>query len=131
MRWSDKKKLWTASFLDLIDGRKYERTARYAITALGVLNVPKGLDDLPILRSFTGTIFHTAEWKNVEFRDRNVMVIGNGCSANQVIPWILNDQKPKNLVQIVRSEQWVAPKGDFEHGPTFRWCVSSFGHRSH
>jgi cation diffusion facilitator CzcD-associated flavoprotein CzcO len=124
LRWSDKERLWTASFVDLVNGRKYDRTARYAITALGVLNVPKGLDDLPALRSFRGTIFHTAQWRDVDFRDKKVMVIGNGCSANQVIPWIMNDQKPKSLVHVVRSEQWVAPKGDFEHGTLFRLCVA-------
>ncbi|KIK68790.1 hypothetical protein GYMLUDRAFT_153644 [Collybiopsis luxurians FD-317 M1] len=124
LRWSEKDCLWTASFIDLVLGRKYERKARYVITALGVLNVPKGLDDLPVLRAFKGTIFHTAEWREVDFQNKNVMVIGNGCSANQIIPWILNERSPKSLVQIVRSEQWVAPKGDFEHGTAFRWLVN-------
>lgn len=31
---------------------------------------------------------------------------------------------PKSLVQVVRSEQWVAPKGDFEHGMAFRRLVN-------
>lgn len=113
-------KLWTASFLDLTNNRKYDRKARFAVTALGVLNIPKGLDDLPVLRAFTGTVFHTADWRSVEFRDKKVMVIGNGCSANQIVPWIMIEENPQSLVHIVRSEQWVAPKGDFEHGTIFR-----------
>jgi cation diffusion facilitator CzcD-associated flavoprotein CzcO len=77
-----------------------------------------------VLRGFKGTIFHTAEWRDVDFQDKNVMVIGNGCSANQVIPWVMNERGPKSLVQVVRSEQWVAPKGDFEHGMPFRRLVN-------
>jgi cation diffusion facilitator CzcD-associated flavoprotein CzcO len=121
VRWSDKDGLWTVSLTDVVRGTTYERKARYLITAMGVLNVPKGLDDLPLLRDFKGQIFHTSEWRDVDFDGKDVMVIGNGCSANQVIPWVMNEQKPKSLVQIVRSEQWVAPKGNYRHSLTFRW----------
>lgn len=121
LHWSDKDCLWTASFVDLVHGSKYERKARYVVSALGALNVPKGSDELPMLRYFKGTIFHTAEWREVDFQNKRVMVVGNGCSANQVVPWIMKEQSPKSLVHIVRSEQWVAPKGDFKHGKAFRW----------
>ena len=123
VRWSEEDCLWTVSFVDLLHGRNYVRRATYVVTALGVLNVPKGLDDLPELRDFNGTIFHTAEWRDVDFDDKKVMVIGNGCSANQVIPWIMNERKPRSLVHIVRSEQWIAPKGDYQHSRAFRWFV--------
>lgn len=80
---------------------------------MGVLNVPKGLEDLPMLAHFGGQVFHTSDWPEVDFDGKRVMVIGNGCSANQVIPWILNAQRPRSLVQIVRSEQWIAPKPNY------------------
>lgn len=51
------------------------------------------------------------------------MVIGNGCSANQVIPWILGEQHPRSLVQIARSEQWVVPKPNYVVSTFTKWCL--------
>lgn len=87
---------------------------------MGVFNVPKGLQDLPLLKDFQGQVIHTSQWRDLDFKDKSILVIGNGCSANQVIPWILSNASPKKLTQIVRSEQWVAPKGNFKHSRLFR-----------
>jgi cation diffusion facilitator CzcD-associated flavoprotein CzcO len=90
---------------------------------MGVFNVPHGLDDLPILKSFGGQVFHTAEWRNTDFDGVKVMVIGNGCSANEVVPWILNERKPQSLVQIARSEQWIAPFDNRRISNFTKWQV--------
>lgn len=120
-RWSDEEQLWAVTFIDLDTNKEYCRRARFLVTAVGVLNVPKGLDDIPILRGFKGEIFHTSTWRDISFQNKNVMVLGNGCSANQVIPWILVQGKAKSLVQLVRSEQWVAPKGNEKNSSQFKW----------
>lgn len=124
IQWSEKDGLWTCLFRDLVHDKTYEVKARYVVTAMGVLNIPNGLDDLPVLNNFGGQSFHTAEWRDVDFDGKRVMVIGNGCSANQVIPWILNERKPHSLVQIVRSEQWVAPKNNYRVSNFTKWQVT-------
>ncbi|KAH8653100.1 hypothetical protein BGZ60DRAFT_387004 [Tricladium varicosporioides] len=123
IQWSEEETLWTLAFRSIAHDMLYEVKARYVVTAMGILNVPNGLDDLPILKDFTGQCFHTADWRDIDFAAKRVMVIGNGCSANQVIPWILNEEKPKSLVQIVRSAQWVAPKSNPAVSGLMKWCL--------
>ncbi|KAJ8128130.1 hypothetical protein O1611_g5506 [Lasiodiplodia mahajangana] len=122
--WSESEQLWTLALWDIPNGRSYKVQARYIVTAMGVLNIPKGLGDLPVLRHFSGPVFHTSQWRETDFGDKRVMVIGNGCSANQVIPWILSNQRPRKLVQIVRSEQWVAPKENYRIATFTKWRLS-------
>ncbi|KAI1123819.1 FAD/NAD(P)-binding domain-containing protein [Nemania abortiva] len=121
--WSESERLWTLSLWDIPHEKSYVVQARYIVTAMGVLNIPNGLSDLPVLTHFGGPVFHTSQWRETDFRDKRVMVIGNGCSANQVVPWILNNQRPRTLVQIVRSEQWVAPKNNYRISTFTKWCL--------
>lgn len=53
---------------------------------MGVLNIPNDLDNLSTLTEFGGQVFHTSQWRETVFEHKRVMVICNGCSANQVIP---------------------------------------------
>ncbi|KAI0860564.1 FAD/NAD(P)-binding domain-containing protein [Xylaria cubensis] len=121
--WSESNQSWTLSLWDIPHGKSYVVQARYVVTAMGVLNIPNGLNDLPVLSDFGGLVFHTSQWRETDFKDKSVMVIGNGCSANQVIPWILNNQQPRTVVQIVRSEQWVAPKHNHHISVFTKWCL--------
>jgi len=89
---------------------------------MGVFNVPKGLQDIPVLKAFRGPIVHTSQWKQIDFEGKSILVVGNGCSANQVVPWVLSKGGAKSLTQVVRSEQWVAPKGNFKHSLWFKRC---------
>ncbi|OTB01185.1 hypothetical protein M426DRAFT_14762 [Hypoxylon sp. CI-4A] len=120
--WSQKNKRWTVNFNDLARGKPYSIQATILVTAMGVLSIPKGLDDLPVLKNFGGQCFHTSQWRDIDFDDKNVMVIGNGASANQVIPWILTERRPKSLVQVARSAQWMAPKENCEISEFMKWC---------
>lgn len=108
------------SILDVATGNRYTVEAKVLVTAVGVQNDPK---EEPALEGFRGEVFHTSQWRDVDFKDKNVMVLGNGCSANQVIPWILNEARAKSLVHIFRSAQWVAPKGNVKNGEGFKWWL--------
>ncbi|KAI1418311.1 FAD/NAD(P)-binding domain-containing protein [Hypoxylon sp. FL1857] len=121
--WSEEDAAWTLWFNDLVRHKSYSVKARYIVTAMGVLNIPNGLDNLPVLTGFGGQYFHTSQWRDIDFDDKRIMVIGNGCSANQVIPWILNERHPKSLVQIARSAQWVAPKPNYPISRFTKWCL--------
>jgi cation diffusion facilitator CzcD-associated flavoprotein CzcO len=55
---------------------------------------------------------HSARWKyDVDFNDKDVVVLGAGSTASQVVPALI--EKPQNarsVTQIMRSPPWVAPK---------------------
>jgi len=82
-------------------------TARILISATGALNRPK-VPPLPGLDSFTGRIFHTAEWPDdLDLSGKRVAVIGAGASAMQVVPAIADSVAHLTVYQ--RSPQWIAP----------------------
>ncbi|KAL9126730.1 MAG: hypothetical protein Q9217_004257 [Psora testacea] len=121
--WTEERSTWAVQFCDLNTGKEYTRESKVLITAAGVLNVPKGRDDVPTLKSFKGDVMHTSNWRDTDWHGKKVLVLGNGCSANQVVPWLLEKGRVKKLVQIVRSEQWVAPKVNSRHSEVFKWVL--------
>ncbi|OAR01073.1 hypothetical protein LLEC1_07833 [Akanthomyces lecanii] len=64
------------------------------------------IPDLPGMDTFRGDMFHAARWDpDVSVRDKNVVVVGNGCTANQIVPAIVRDTR--SLTQVVRSKHWI------------------------
>lgn len=60
---------------------------------------------------FKGEIFHSARWNyDIDLKDKNVVVIGSGCSAAQFVPEVATTYGAKKVTQIMRSPPWVVPK---------------------
>ncbi|KAL4871864.1 hypothetical protein BDV12DRAFT_163269 [Aspergillus spectabilis] len=123
LRWSEKNKEWETRIAeDKPDGRLHESTirSRVAISAVGKFNEPKTsvLEHIPGIHTFKGRILHTARWdESVSLEGRNILVIGSGCSAAQLVPEVLRDSmKAKSVTQIMRSPPWVAPRALSEEG---------------
>ena len=65
---------------------------------------------------FRGTGFHSAQWDaNHDLSGRTVAVVGNGCSAVQIVPQIA--PKVAQLFVFQRSAKWILPKWDRQSGP--------------
>ncbi|KFY45041.1 hypothetical protein V494_01170 [Pseudogymnoascus sp. VKM F-4513 (FW-928)] len=62
---------------------------------------------------------------NKPIRGKDVVVIGNGASANQFVPWILEKVEIESLTQVVRSEQWIAPKNNKAVGNIQQWVFGN------
>jgi cation diffusion facilitator CzcD-associated flavoprotein CzcO len=73
---------------------------------------PKVLPDIPGANTFPGPIFHSARWDySVDMNDKNVLVIGSGCSAAQFVPHLTKPPfNTKSVTQVMRSPPWVVPK---------------------
>jgi cation diffusion facilitator CzcD-associated flavoprotein CzcO len=83
-------------------------TARVLIAAAGALNEPS-IPDVPGLREFPGTIFHSAEWDHEHDLDgERVAVIGTGASAIQFVPAIQPRVGRLHLFQ--RTPPWITPR---------------------
>lgn len=64
---------------------------------------------------------HTARWrKDVVVDDKEVVVIGNGCSGTQVVPAIA--PKVKSLTQFIRSPQFYFPRKNPNIHPVLKWA---------
>ncbi|KAK6530518.1 hypothetical protein TWF694_003862 [Orbilia ellipsospora] len=64
------------------------------------------------MESFKGSIFHSAVWDHsVDIKGKDVVLVGNGCSAAQIVPVI--EPQVKSLTQVIRSSHWMLPRPHF------------------
>src|SRR5207249_9341222 len=83
-------------------------TARVVVTAAGALSEPS-IPDIPGLRDFEGTIFHSATWDHDhDLAGERVAVIGTGASAIQFVPQIQPHVAQLHLFQ--RTPAWITPR---------------------
>ena len=105
-----------------------EITANVVVSALGQFNRP-AYPKIEGIETFAGKTFHSARWdKSCDLTGKNVAVIGNGASAIQFVPEIVD--KVKKLTIFQRSPNWVVPKADRPYTDTekalfqrFPWLV--------
>jgi 4-hydroxyacetophenone monooxygenase len=89
------------------DGEPETLFANLVVSAVGAFNPPK-IPAIPGMDTFGGPVFHTAEWPvGADLAGRRVAVVGNGASAMQVVPAIVDSVASLTIFQ--RSLQWAAP----------------------
>ncbi|KAH9865510.1 hypothetical protein J1614_009095 [Plenodomus biglobosus] len=86
--------------------------SKVVVSCVGGLVEPKGWpDDIKGIENFKGKMFHSARWdESVNFTDKNVVVVGTGCSSAQLVPRLPNaPYNAKSVTQLMRSPPWVVP----------------------
>lgn len=82
--------------------------ADFLITCVGKFDVPV-LPDVKGLDNFKGPIIHSGRWDHsADFAGKKVIVVGNGCSAAQIIPVLA--EKAEKLTVFQRTASWVMPR---------------------
>lgn len=105
--WNDTTKEWKLKIEDKTTGEIIEHISKLLFTCQGALVYPNKMQ-MEGLETFKGDYWHTGNWNHdVDLTNKNVVIIGNGCSAAQVVPHIVD--KTKSLTQIQRSKQWYSP----------------------
>ena len=136
VRWLEDEELWEATLLHMTPGTgdlstkerqtmiaeegrgsvylKEEKVkAKIICSAAGGLVEPNAWPDtIPGRDHFQGDIFHSARWDyNVNLRDKDVIVVGTGCSAAQFVPRLPKEPyNVKSVTQVMRSPPWVVPR---------------------
>jgi len=84
------------------------RTARFLITAVGVLSAPT-MPRIPGVESFKGQSHHTHNWPKepVSFAGKRIAVIGTGATGIQTITEVAKTAGQLTVFQ--RTAQWSAP----------------------
>ncbi|KAK8216502.1 hypothetical protein IWZ01DRAFT_518753 [Phyllosticta capitalensis] len=99
--------------------------AKVVLSCVGGLVEPRGWpDEIPGKNIFQGSTFHSARWNyNVDLKDKNVIVVGTGCSAAQFVPHLTKSLGAKRVTQIMRSPPWVVSRSRStgEIGTWQRW----------
>jgi cation diffusion facilitator CzcD-associated flavoprotein CzcO len=134
--WSEEEQLWTATLSHMAPGMgdmgakdrfayiakhgegavylKQEMIkAKIIISCVGGLVEPKSFpENILGSQDFKGDIFHAARWNtDVDLTGKDVVIVGTGCSAAQVVPTILKEPYDvKSVTQLMKSPPWVVPK---------------------
>ncbi|KAM0545358.1 hypothetical protein ACHAPJ_011430 [Fusarium lateritium] len=122
--WDEAAGIWLVEVRDLKTSKTFLRRAKVLISAVGALSTPKKCE-LPGAELFTGPLFHTAQWDHsFDWKNKNVVVIGNGCSATQVVPVISEDPGAvRKVTQFSRQAHWLAERPNPEYSSLFKFAM--------
>lgn len=119
--WDEEAHVWRV-LLQRIDTKEtFVRVCRVFVTAVGGLGIPRECD-IPGTERFRGALFHSAKWDHgVQLAGKDVIVVGNGCSATQFVPELV--KVSKRVVQFARQPHWVEERKNPERSSWFRWTM--------
>ncbi|PWN45832.1 FAD/NAD(P)-binding domain-containing protein [Ceraceosorus guamensis] len=118
-QWIPERSHWAVRARDS-QGQETVYTARAIVSCIGLLSIPRECD-VHGWKTFGGELFHSAQWRNdVQLKGKKVVILGNGCSATQIVPTIAPEVE--KVTQIVRAKHWIAPQYIHPTGaPIFKW----------
>ncbi|KAL7790804.1 hypothetical protein V8C37DRAFT_410783 [Trichoderma ceciliae] len=117
--WIEQSARWRITVRDTLSDTTFVHECQFLYSGSGILVRPRKAD-LPSIESFNGPVFHAAHWRHdVDLTDKNVVVVGNGCSASQIIPAI-KDQV-RHVTQFARSKHWIIPAVQVPNTKLFQW----------
>ncbi|POR39696.1 Uncharacterized protein TPAR_00120 [Tolypocladium paradoxum] len=118
--WLQHSQRWRIHFRNVDDDTMSVHECQFLFAGTGALVTPRD-PDVPGLESFNGPVIHAGRWSSdVELRGKNVVLVGNGCSAAQIVPNIVNETK--QLTQFVRSKHWIIPHMNVPTSTTLQWA---------
>jgi len=107
--WSTPDKTWTFKATLDKDGKKEEVTykSRFVFYCTGYYNYHEPLQaDIPGIKDFKGPVIHPQFWpKDLDYTDKEVVVIGSGATAITVLPAMAD--KAKKVTMLQRSPSYV------------------------
>ncbi|PWY88273.1 putative monooxygenase [Aspergillus heteromorphus CBS 117.55] len=117
--WQEKTQTWIVTLQDLRTGLSFTQECQVLISAVGGIVNPNSLN-IPGAETFQGQIMHTARWRHdVDLTNKHVAVIGNGASAVQLVPAIVD--KAKFVTQFMRTPHHIVEATNYDISP--RWRV--------
>ncbi|KAE8333967.1 hypothetical protein BDV39DRAFT_211999 [Aspergillus sergii] len=116
----DNRGFWEVRLLDTVTNIEYVRTATMFVSAVGGISKPRDTR-FPGIEKFTGEVFHTARWNSqFDYSGKRLAVVGNGCSAAQVVPAIAKNAG--FVKQYARSAQWYHERPNRSFTAFEKWC---------
>lgn len=108
-KWDSSLQAYRITVRDLNTDTIDEVTAQVVVCAIGGFVEPL-YADLPGKDVFKGHIMHSARWDHsISLAGKKVAVIGNGCSATQLIPEIARDPSTE-IINFCRTPNWFVPR---------------------
>ncbi|CRG86615.1 hypothetical protein PISL3812_03625 [Talaromyces islandicus] len=131
--WDEQYGIWVVEVLDKNTGITQILRSRAVVSAVGALSIPRPCE-IQGAEQFRGKLFHSARWDHeFDWSDKDVVVIGNGCSATQFVPILSNGSTTANYIttrsparrvtQFARQPHWIAERPNPVYSPLFKWTM--------
>ncbi|WP_068038255.1 NAD(P)/FAD-dependent oxidoreductase [Psychrobacter sp. P11G5] len=110
--WSSVAKQWTVMVKNNASGEVYTITANFIIGATGYYDYDAGYrPHFEGEEQFQGDIVHPQHWHDVDYNDKNIVVIGSGATAMTLVPALVDpdgQQCARHVTMLQRSPTYVA-----------------------
>ncbi|KAF8911968.1 hypothetical protein CPB84DRAFT_1671255, partial [Gymnopilus junonius] len=124
--WNNETQRYSIELENVRTGEKKQVEAEILFWAIGGFQAPLYPKDVTGMDNFKGEMWHSARWQHdVDLRKKRVGVIGNGCSAAQLIPEITKDPSV-NVINFCRTPQWYIPRAcvNFQYPRWLQWIFA-------
>ncbi|KAH6607263.1 hypothetical protein Trco_003576 [Trichoderma cornu-damae] len=120
--WIEQTARWRIAVRDTASGTTFAHECQFLYSGSGVLTEPRKAS-LPNIEAFRGPVFHASQWRHdVDLTDKKVVVVGNGCSAAQIVPAIKD--RARHVTQFARSRHWIVPPVEVPNTRLFQWLFT-------
>ncbi len=128
--WSTEDAMWTVT--SQVDGKTVTQTASFVYLCSGYYNYDTGYTpDFPGLESFKGQVIHPQFWpEDLDYADKEVVVIGSGATAVTLIPSMADDVKHITMLQRSPSYVMALPEDDKVADVMRKVLPDGFAHRA-
>ncbi|KAG0701966.1 hypothetical protein DFH29DRAFT_875500 [Suillus ampliporus] len=123
--WDDAKQHYTLVAEDVFSGKRTTSMAHVVISAVGILENPRIPYEIPGVRKFQGTSFHSAQWPgSIDLQNKRVAVIGNASSGAQFVPSISEDPSVE-VINFIRTPNWFNTVPHIPYSDTEKWIFAN------
>ena len=125
--WQTKANKWRVT-IQYSNGSIEDIDFDWLISCVGGLHYPL-YPDIEGRQSFKGYSWHTTKWnESVPVKGKRVGMIGNGASAVQILPSLLDEAK--HVVMFQRTAHYCLPRFQTDYGAKFKrlMAIWPFGH---
>jgi cation diffusion facilitator CzcD-associated flavoprotein CzcO len=118
--WVKEKSIWRVTLRDLDDDHVFQREAEMLVSCVGTISIPKDCN-ISGHENFKGEMWHSARWNHTSaLKGKRVAVVGNGCSAAQLVPYVTKEAA--QVFQFQRSPQWINERPNSSFTDLQKWC---------
>ncbi|RYP61716.1 hypothetical protein DL769_007578 [Monosporascus sp. CRB-8-3] len=123
-QWDEESGSWLSTLRDLSSNTTSSLRSKILVSAVGGLSIPKKCD-LPGTLTFEGKLFHSAQWDHsFNWKGKNIVVLGNGCSATQFVPAISDGPgAARKVTQFAKQAHWLGETLNPEYSAAFKWMM--------
>tara|TARA_R110002110_G_scaffold70800_2_gene189513 strand:- start:175 stop:1677 length:1503 start_codon:yes stop_codon:yes gene_type:complete len=109
--WSSADKKWTVISERLDSGELESYTTDFMWMCQGYYEHKKGFTPVwPGMENFKGQIIHPQAWpEDLDYKDKNIVVIGSGATAATIVPAMADDAKHITVLQRSPTYMFAAP----------------------